>query len=346
MDFSYLKPPKQAMQLKHAGIMVIQLDEYIRYYVEGKLKRNVFYNVEFEDVEEELIKKLENLIAKKHVQLPLPWDKQTTLKFCYSGNFDIEMAFQTLMRYLKWKEDSDYQVLTQAGEDILKKGIVFSLGRDKQFRPLIFIQVSKIRTIATNSQCYMCSFKSYIKNLCQCLTMWRNGELQWIQMISVFLDYHTKQKFVYTIQIIKKIIDVTQSNYTASLEQLHLLNPPFVLVAAWKLVEKLMHPETAKKIQFCKDPSYLQEYINEDQLMLKYKGTLPNFTCLWPIINTFRGMGESIHRNMTDSVQKNFMTESAYLSMLDSQYYSIQTFKEIELSKPQIKSQCCSCNIM
>ncbi|CAD8142971.1 unnamed protein product [Paramecium octaurelia] len=334
MDFSYLKPPKQAMQLKHA-------DEYIRYYVEGKLKRNVFYNVEFEDVEEELIQKLEDLIAKKQVQLPLQWDKQTTLKFCYSGNFDIEMAFQTLMRYLKWKEDSDYQVLTQAGEDILKKGIVFSLGRDKQFRPLIFIQVSKISTNIEqlppilNAICVLLNHIQKFMLVPYHVEKWR-----------IIVDLNDISIFRMPHQIIKRIIDVTQSNYTASLEQLHLLNPPFVLMAAWKLVEKLMHPETAKKIQFCKDPSYLQEYINEDQLMLKYKGTLPNFTCLWPIINTYRGMGESIHRNMTDSVQKNYMTESAYLSMLDSQYYSIQTYKEIELSKPQIKGQCCSCNIM
>ena len=43
------------MQIKHAGIKVFYLDEYIKYEVDGKLKRNVFYNVEFEDIEEEMI---------------------------------------------------------------------------------------------------------------------------------------------------------------------------------------------------------------------------------------------------------------------------------------------------
>ncbi|CAD8132266.1 unnamed protein product [Paramecium pentaurelia] len=334
MDFSYLKPPKQAMQLKHS-------DEYIKYQVEGKLKRNVFYNVEFEDIEEEMIQKLEDLIKKRKVQLPEQWDKQTTLKFCYSGNFDIEMAFQTLINYLKWKQNPDYQQLTSAGEDILKKGVVFSLGRDKQFRPLIFIQVSKISTNIEqlppilNAMCVLLNYIQKFMLIPYYVEKWR-----------IIVDLNDISLFRLPHQIIKQIIDVTQSNYTASLEQLHLLNPPFILVAAWKLVEKLMHPETAKKIQFCKDPSYLQEYINEDQLMLKYKGTLPNITCLWPIINTYKGMAESIHMQLADSAQKNYMGESAYMSMLESQYYTILTQKEIEISKPQIKGQCCSCNIM
>ncbi|CAD8136136.1 unnamed protein product [Paramecium octaurelia] len=342
MDFSYLKPPKQAMQIKHA-------DEYIKYQVDGKLKRNVFYNVEFEDFEEEMIKKLEDLIRKRKVQLPEQWDKQTALKFCYSGNFDIEMTFQTLINYLKWKENPEYQVLTSAGEDILKKGVIFSLGRDKQYRPLIFIQVSKI---STNIE----QLPPILNALCVLLNYIQKFMLvpYYVEKWRIIVDLNDISLFRLPHQIIKQIIDVTQSNYTASLEQLHLLNPPFFLVAAWKLVEKLMHPETAKKIQFCKDPSYLQEYINEDQLMLRYKGTLPNIACLWPIINTYRGMGESNHRNMMESgvkqmgesVQKNHMVESAYLSMFESQYYTILTQKEIELSKPQVKGQCCACNIM
>ncbi|CAD8054470.1 unnamed protein product [Paramecium sonneborni] len=342
MDFSYLKPPKQAMQIKHA-------DQYIKYEVEGKLKRNVFYNVEFEDIEEEMIQNLQNLIKKRKVQLPQDWDKQTALKFCYSANDDMELAFQTLIKYLKWKEDPDYQILTQAGEEILKKGVIFSLGRDKQFRPLIFIQVSKISTNIEqlppilNAMCVLLNYIQKFMLVPYYVEKWR-----------IIVDLNDISIFRLPHQIIKQIIDVTQSNYTASLEQLHLLNPPFFLVAAWKLVERLMQPETAKKIQFCKDPSYLQEYINEDQLMLKYKGTLPNTVNLWPIINTYRGMGESIHRNMIESgikqmgesIQKNHMVESAYLSMFESQYYTILTQKEIELSKPQVKGQCCACNIM
>lgn len=52
MNFNYLKPPKEAMLLKHKGEnFKIKIDEQIVYYVDGKIKRKIFYNVPFEDVE-------------------------------------------------------------------------------------------------------------------------------------------------------------------------------------------------------------------------------------------------------------------------------------------------------
>lgn len=59
----------------------------------------------------------------------------------------------------------------------------------------------------------------------------------YVEKWRIIVDLTDVSMFRLPVQIIKSIIDCTQSNYTATLEQLHLFNPPLLLIAAWKLVE-------------------------------------------------------------------------------------------------------------
>lgn len=62
---------------------------------------------------------LERILATKGVQLPSDWTKINTLKYWYSGGFDLQKACDNIVAHLKWRADPNLQQLSPAAEGVL-----------------------------------------------------------------------------------------------------------------------------------------------------------------------------------------------------------------------------------
>ncbi|CAD8045376.1 unnamed protein product [Paramecium primaurelia] len=348
IDFSYLRPPADVYQIKH--------DTFYIKHGEGKNHvRKIFFHQEFDEYEKQKIKELMASIVQHKLTLPPDWCQELTLKYCYSGGFEISKCIQRLQKHLEWINDENYQVLSPEAEQYLKQGYIYQFGRDHQYRPVVYIQLHMISKNKVHVPTLL-NAATAIGNIVTKFMYTRGYVENWI----VILDSGGSGLFDFPFSTLNMINEFFSINYTSSLHKMFILNPSFFFNSSWKLIEKIIHPETASKINFLKSTDFykLQELIPAEEIEIKYGGQHPNLTTFWPPINTRAQINQP--NDEFQSNQRPYFTKRTQ-SVKESEYFSIdnnskefynnskmkeyrihEQFQEID----QQNSQCCSCNIM
>ncbi|CAD8055574.1 unnamed protein product [Paramecium primaurelia] len=349
IDFSYLRPPADVYQIKH--------DSYYIKHGEGKSHvRKIFFHQEFDEYEKQKIKELTESIQQHKLTLPPDWCQELTLKYCYSGGFEISKCIQRLQKHLEWINDENYQVLSPEAEQYLKQGYIYQFGRDPQYRPVVYIQLHLISKNKVHVPTLL-NAATAIGNMVTKFMYARGYVENWI----VILDSGGSGLFDFPFSTLNMINEFFSINFTSSLHKMFILNPSFFFNSSWKLIEKIIHPETAAKINFLKATDFykLQELIPAEEIEIKYGGQHPNLTNFWPPINTKAQINQpndeflQIQRPPTLTKRTQSFKESEYFSIDNNskEFYNNSKMKEYRIHEQfqvidQQHSKCCSCKIM
>jgi hypothetical protein len=57
---------------------------------------------------------------------------------------DMGKAIEALRKYLTWKNDPSQHRLNESTLPLLQQGVFYTFGRDKQYRPVIYLMVHQI----------------------------------------------------------------------------------------------------------------------------------------------------------------------------------------------------------
>ncbi|CAD8065582.1 unnamed protein product [Paramecium sonneborni] len=349
IDFSYLRPPLDVYQIKHDAF-------YIKHGEGKNHTRKIFFNQEFDEYEKQKIQELTISIQQHKLTLPSDWCQELTLKYCYSGGFEISKCIQRLQKHLEWIHDENYQVLSPEAEQYLKQGYIYQFGRDHQYRPVIYIQLQMISKNKVHVPTLL-NAATAIGNIVTKFMYTRGYVENWI----VILDSGGSGLFDFPFSTLNMINEFFSINYTSSLHKMFILNPSFFFNSSWKLIEKIIHPETAAKINFLKAQDFykLQELIPAEEIEIKYGGQHPNLTTFWPPINTKAQNNQPneefqhIQRPPTLTKRTQSLKESEYFSIDNNskEFYNNSKMKEYRIHEQfqevdQQHAQCCSCNIM
>lgn len=84
-SLEYLRPPKKEIQeLEISSIFGFNEEDYIKSGEKDKSVRKIYYNVEYDEFENNSIIEFEREIAI----FPEGWEKEKTLRFIYASNFN------------------------------------------------------------------------------------------------------------------------------------------------------------------------------------------------------------------------------------------------------------------
>ncbi|EGR32588.1 hypothetical protein IMG5_076180 [Ichthyophthirius multifiliis] len=301
-DLSYLKQPNEVYQIKHS--------DYYVYHTDGKSHfRRIFYGVQFSEFEYNKMKELQEEIKNQNIKLTDDWDDIMTLKYCYSGGFEVKKSIENLKQHLEWKKNPKYQNLNIQALKILEKGIFYHLGRDKQFRPIIVLnlymvnpqQVLFISQKNQNNQIKKINLEVYLSAICNLLLRVAKVEFVkgYVESWTVILETNGKGIVDLELGTISKIVQIMAKNFTSTLEKMFIMNPSFIFSNFWPVIRssikqlfyqlqkkkkiEIIHPETAAKIHLFKKNEFnkLLQFINPDQLEEKYGGTIKNIEKYW-----------------------------------------------------------------
>jgi len=329
LNFDHLRPPKGAFSLVHDENYILEIrgKEYIR---------RIFHNVQYTQHEKDKLADFEEAIEKDRIVLPNDWKIEDTMKYAYSGKFDIKKSLTNLKAHLAWRAQINKSGPTDRSLRLLRNGVVYISGRDKDFRPIIIVNADKITYSGVNRDDYNDSLLSqagiedFTGALCFVLSVAKEfymvpGRVEnWVIMAETsglgFEDVPFK--------VFKTIIDVTSINFVGMLDKLYIMNPSKAFKNSWNLIQSMIDPLTVSKVTMIKRSQHTQllKTIAPEQLEERYGGLLGNPRNYWPPVNTFSKSSNPQFRHedtantrdpgeMTEG-SKN-LTSTAYLTMKD-----------------------------
>jgi len=329
-DFSYLIPPKEVLDVQH--------DDYYIQHGEGSTSvRKVFDCVPYNDFEKQKLKEFEDMIQKEGLQLPARWTRAYTMRFVYSAKFALDKCMENLKTYLDWYSKPARKTMTPRVLELLKEGLVYLAGRDKQFRPVFVINVEKLdmKKMSMDDFCdTLCALCAVLEEYC-----FVPGKVEnWV----IIIETNNVGMWSFPFKILQNLVTITSIAFTSTLDKLYIMNPPRLLKASWSMIQKLVHPETAAKISMIDKSEYPQllEKISIDQLEERYGGKLPKLDVYWPPRNSlnktpYRKPNEPRRPDLNNNKRESLVPKSATLrdpqsanALANSVYYDFDTIIE------------------
>jgi hypothetical protein len=261
-----------------------------------KAVRKVFSDVKYLDDELEKLKEFEEMIAKDQVQLPSDWTKVDTIRMMYSGKFELKKSLKNLKDHLEWRASPDRGILSPKAYKYLEDGIMYISGRDKQYRPIVIINVYKINPKQLDLTDFIAAL-CFVLDTCKKFYFVPGKVENWV----IIIESNSMGVFNFPFKIVKTINDVTSVNYTSTLDRLYIMNPSTFLNSSWNIISSFIDPETSAKISMLKKSHFKQllERISVDQLEVCYDGKLPNRSTYWPPTNTLNQPPYTIERKVS-----------------------------------------------
>jgi len=208
-------------------------------------------------------------LRKKEFKSPPSYDDPLLLRFLRARNFDAYRTSKMLFRYFHWIEDNKISEITL--DDEMRKEMYkprfFWLGRDKMNRAT-FISYSKVHDPRDrNVDALVRGFTYLMKQMERRLMQSPNPET-----VTIIVDMKGATLKNQDKELEKKLVDVLQSFYPERLGSCFMIDPPWVLDAAWKVLKHLLDPVTVRKIHFVEKLEELKEYIDVDVIPVEYGG--------------------------------------------------------------------------
>ncbi|EAR86555.2 CRAL TRIO domain protein (macronuclear) [Tetrahymena thermophila SB210] len=277
-DPSYLRPPADYVNIKHE-------DKYILHGEGKKAGRKIYHNTQFSAFEQQGIAQFKQVLEKdQEIKLPSDWTDVDNLKMCYSARFDMQKCIKQTKEHIAWRNDVDMHTIDEESKKLLESGFVYLLGRDKQYRPVVVLDCTKINVKKQGEKNVMralCVLQDMIKKY-----MFVNYHIEnWVFII----DTGGMGLFDLPINALKMIIGAMSINYCACMDKVFILNPSFGLNASWSVVSAMMDHESAEKITMLKKDKYpkILEKIPAEMLEQKFGGKVPNVTQFWPPVDIY-----------------------------------------------------------
>ncbi|KAM3146451.1 hypothetical protein pb186bvf_001420 [Paramecium bursaria] len=276
LNFDYLKPPAAGVET------IVHEPTYIKRKERSKSQRKIWDGVEYDAYEKEKMADFQKVVDKAGIKLPDNWKESDTLKMVYCGKFKEGNYLKVLQDHLTWRANPNNFQPTDLNIAFLQKGIVYTIGRDKQYRPIIIMNLELVNLKQFSEETYQNALSYYfgiIRRYC-----FVPGKIEnWIFIMDTKKLGLTKFPF--------KAIQVTtgcmQVNFCGCLDKLYLLNPSSSLSFSWKMVSACADSDTLEKIQVlkAKEFSKMLERIPINQLEEQYGGKAPNLKRFWPPVN-------------------------------------------------------------
>lgn len=160
--------------------------------------------------------------------------------------------------------------------------VIFTAGHDRSFRPIIYLNVNKIKSSEIDD------FKHCVSYFALAIKK-RLLKDYFIENWILMIDLEGRSVLNLPIKALKGLIETTAVTFAGVLHRLNFLNPSLMFYGAWTVISNLLHPSTREKIHVIgkgKTKELLKD-ISADQLLDKYGGTLKPPTRALPIIPTF-----------------------------------------------------------
>jgi hypothetical protein len=261
-----------------------------------KAVRKVFSDVKYYDDELEKLKEFEEMIIREEVHLPSNWTQVETIKYMYSGKFELKKSLKNLKEHLEWRAIHEQSTLSPSAYKYLEDGILYISGRDKQYRPIIIINVYKLNPKQMDLADFIAAL-CFVLDTCKKFYFVPGKVENWV----IIIESNSMGVFNFPFKIVKTINDVTSVNYTSTLDRLYIMNPSTFLNSSWNIISSFIDPETSAKISMLKKSHFKQllERISVDQLEERYDGKLPSRKVYWPPINTLNEPPYTIELKMS-----------------------------------------------
>ncbi|KAL4454942.1 hypothetical protein ABPG74_006324 [Tetrahymena malaccensis] len=310
-ELDYLKPPLEAHLINHDSQYIHSVDK------KGKHTRRIFYNQEFNEYEKEKIKEFRQLLKDQQIALPTEWSNLKILKCIYNEQFNKKDFINLVKKHIKWLNDFALQNPSEETiEKFLKRGVMYTFGRDNLFRPIVFVNSYMIQGDSNNIN----DMNAINGALCKLLStvqknMFLEGKVEnWI----ICIDTNYCGLSDLDFKVIQKIIECMVANYTCILHKLIILNPSWSFRQCWKIISAFIPSDSQDKIEFITSEEFyklVEIGISPDQIEKKYGGNHDNLTQYWPPINTFKSHHN--HQFSTPSRRES----SHYHSMIDHSHF-------------------------
>jgi len=244
-----------------------------------------------------------------------------------------ELACNMILETLKWRKEFGVDGISgdSINSALIDKGNVYTHNRDKDNKKLLVFYVGNHEKGKDN----MTELKKFFVYYLERLDREENGDL-----ITILFDCRNAGLKNMDMEFIQFIIGVFKDYYPWMLNYILVFDMPWVLNAAWKVIQAWLPPAAVKKIKFLKKNN-ISEYIDDENRrecwggmdMWEYVFEPEVIKSPPPQVN---GHAESIedndHRQHTDSRKTVTFAEvksSASIDSLSSSITSVQTGPEI-----------------
>ena len=86
----------------------------------------------------------------KKIDYPLDWRESDTMRILQAVDYDIKKAYNSIIENILWLENIP-RTINDKIIDLLNSGLMYVHGRDHHFRPVIFVQIKKVKTLLNDN---------------------------------------------------------------------------------------------------------------------------------------------------------------------------------------------------
>ncbi|XP_065844875.1 motile sperm domain-containing protein 2-like [Oscarella lobularis] len=187
-------------------------------------------------------------------------------RFLAQQNGDVDKALDMLVKCLKWRKTFGVQDLSEDNIErhYFESGVGYVHGNDKKGNAILILSIRQHK----KDPARLAALKRFVV---YCLEKQVNILLP-SQKMTVIFDMTDVGLSQVDMDFLKFFIDCFKFYYPSMLQYLLVYNMPFILQAVWKIVRSWLSEGARQRVKFVKK-SDLLEYVDKDQLLVRYGGT-------------------------------------------------------------------------
>lgn len=237
------------------------------------------------DEEAEKVNEVNRKLHAEQEVFPTWWTETDTLRFLHEFKFDQELTVEKIRDHFRWLRNVPGLKISGQSKYMIETGVLYQLGRDKQYRPNIYLVLKKIKDVSTK-------IDFIIDALLHMLVMVRERMMlsYYIEKWNLIVDCSGTNSLTSEGNILSKIYQAVRNNFPETLNKVYLLEAgiqagieaqlnPF---QGGTLKEKVIMIESAGGKE-------LDKYISQDQREQKYGGSYQDSISFWPPQGTYNG---------------------------------------------------------
>lgn len=197
----------------------------------------------------------------------------TLFRFLNGLQWDVKVAAPQLKETCDWRASyRPEKVKLTDVEKAAKSGYMFHTGYDKEFHPIIYLQLGK-DTLENDEE----NSKLKLKNVVWIMEDTIKKMPKGVYQITWIIDASNASLTLSNVKAMKDMFSKLGDYYTERMKRAFVLNVPWTLSFIWQFLKMVLPKETVEKYQLISgSPEQLKEtfvkYISEDQLIADYAG--------------------------------------------------------------------------
>lgn len=243
-----------------------------------------------EDIEKKVTS--EKLDLEPWTNPPMETRQHLLCRFLRARKFNVNKAFDMLKSDIKWREEEkvvDLRTLTEkevlgCDPKVLLEGLpMWQQGHDKQGRPVIYkkfgnFEVWKLTEHTSLDHLVRHHLWGMVKYVGQCRQNTKETK-KMVETLTIVFDAAGWRLGLMTgdaMRYLKRIAGIDSDHFPERLGNIVVVNAPYILAVAWKIIRTWLDAKTQKKIQIVRGPTeyepILKGLIDTDQLCEEYGG--------------------------------------------------------------------------